>query len=362
MGRAPCCEKMGLKKGRWTEQEDEILRKYIQANGEGCWRSLPKNAGLLRCGKSCRLRWVNYLRDDLKRGNITAEEEDTIVKLHSSWGNRWSLIAGHLPGRTDNEIKNYWNSHLSRRIISFTRPSTESIPSSPPMVKTDGSNKQKGKRKSRSRFSTSKKTAPSIVEMPLRKPGIGAVSEVLAKEKGTILSTITGKVEETGEKMSLESLDSNEGGDRRSQLGVQGSCMESGVSIMDQFEETQSVALSAGEVTTSNVGLYSNEARKTGVLGPFEEQGSEIMCLDNFLEGGVMDPNGAMTPKEKRQNVTISKEIESLEMDPEKVRASEGSESGNWSSNAEIGEWFTPSSMNSGLNFECVVINGGARR
>ncbi|MED6208542.1 transcription factor [Stylosanthes scabra] len=103
MGRAPCCEKVGLKKGRWTEEEDELLTKYIQANGEGSWRSLPKNA------------------DGLKRGNISAEEEDLIVKLHSSFGNRWSLIASHLPGRTDNEIKNYWNSHLSRKIYSFRR-------------------------------------------------------------------------------------------------------------------------------------------------------------------------------------------------------------------------------------------------
>ncbi|XP_027365987.1 transcription factor MYB111-like [Abrus precatorius] len=142
MGRAPCCEKVGLKKGRWTAEEDEILAKYIEANGEGSWRSLPKNAGLLRCGKSCRLRWINYLRADLKRGNISAEEEHTIVKLHASFGNRWSLIASHLPGRTDNEIKNYWNSHLSRRIYSF--PNTQ--PDSGVMLPTP---KRKGGRTSR---------------------------------------------------------------------------------------------------------------------------------------------------------------------------------------------------------------------
>lgn len=128
MGRAPCCEKVGLKKGRWTAEEDEILTNYIRAHGEGSWRSLPKNAGLLRCGKSCRLRWINYLRSDLKRGNITSAEEEIIVKLHASMGNRWSLIASRLPGRTDNEIKNYWNSHLSRKIDAF-RPRLRSISS-----------------------------------------------------------------------------------------------------------------------------------------------------------------------------------------------------------------------------------------
>ncbi|KAG7026340.1 Transcription factor MYB-like protein [Cucurbita argyrosperma subsp. argyrosperma] len=120
MGRTPCCEKEGLRRGRWTAVEDNKLRKYIEANGEGSWRLLPKNAGLLRCGKSCRLRWINYLRADLKRGNITQQEDETILKLHTTFGNRWSLIAGHLPGRTDNEIKNYWNSRLSKKIYSTT--------------------------------------------------------------------------------------------------------------------------------------------------------------------------------------------------------------------------------------------------
>ncbi|CAN1844010.1 Transcription factor MYB102 [Linum perenne] len=85
MGRTPCCDKSGLKKGPWTTEEDQKLTSYIQLNGPGNWRTLPKNAGLQRCGKSCRLRW--------------------------------SAIAARLPGRTDNEIKNYWNTHIRKRLL-----------------------------------------------------------------------------------------------------------------------------------------------------------------------------------------------------------------------------------------------------
>ncbi|KAE8685143.1 Transcription repressor MYB4 [Hibiscus syriacus] len=127
MGRAPCCSKVGLRRGPWTPREDKLLVNYIQAHGEGHWRSLPKKAGLLRCGKSCRLRWLNYLRPDIKRGNITPDEEDLIIRLHSLLGNRWSLIAGRLPGRTDNEIKNYWNTHLRKRFV--TQGNTRKKPS-----------------------------------------------------------------------------------------------------------------------------------------------------------------------------------------------------------------------------------------
>ncbi|KAJ0263526.1 Transcription factor MYB102 [Hirschfeldia incana] len=117
MGRSPCREKDGLKKGPWTSEEDQKLIEYIKKHGYGNWRILPKNAGLQRCGKSCRLRWTNYLRPDIKRGRFSFEEEETIIKLHSLLGNKWSAIAARLPGRTDNEIKNFWNTHIRKKLL-----------------------------------------------------------------------------------------------------------------------------------------------------------------------------------------------------------------------------------------------------
>ncbi|KAK4765920.1 hypothetical protein SAY87_007562 [Trapa incisa] len=116
MGRQPCCHKVGLKKGPWTAEEDKKLINFILTNGHCCWRVLPKLAGLLRCGKSCRLRWTNYLRPDLKRGLLSEYEENMVIHLHAQLGNRWSKIASHLPGRTDNEIKNHWNTHIKKKL------------------------------------------------------------------------------------------------------------------------------------------------------------------------------------------------------------------------------------------------------
>ncbi|RZS02635.1 hypothetical protein BHM03_00032706 [Ensete ventricosum] len=165
-----------VNRGAWTAEEDQKLVEYVRDHGDKNWRTLPAKAGpsdwvslrvaaasrhqvvlhhvtlllsklimassdamlnyekpkktpfhqakfllagLNRCGKSCRLRWLNYLRPGIKRGNISDEEEDLIIRLHNLLGNRWSLIAGRLPGRTDNEIKNHWNTHLSRRPVTI---------------------------------------------------------------------------------------------------------------------------------------------------------------------------------------------------------------------------------------------------
>ncbi|CAL9047579.1 unnamed protein product [Musa banksii] len=134
MGRHACCYKQKLRKGLWSPEEDEKLVRHITKYGHGCWSSVPKLAGLQRCGKSCRLRWINYLRPDLKRGTFSQEEEDLIVDLHAALGNRWSQIAAQLPGRTDNEIKNYWNSCIKKKLRQRgIDPSTHK-----PLGETDG--------------------------------------------------------------------------------------------------------------------------------------------------------------------------------------------------------------------------------
>nr|KYP50947.1 Transcription factor WER [Cajanus cajan] len=106
----------GSKKGFWTAQEDKVLGDYVKKHGTGKWNRIPKVTGLKRSGKSCRLRWMNYLSPKVKRGDFSEEEEDLIIRLHNLLGNRWSLIAGRIPGRTDNQVKNFWNTHLSKKL------------------------------------------------------------------------------------------------------------------------------------------------------------------------------------------------------------------------------------------------------
>ncbi|PIN16835.1 Transcription factor, Myb superfamily [Handroanthus impetiginosus] len=119
MGRSPCCDKSKVKRGTWSPEEDSTLKNYLQKHGTGGnWISLPQKAGLQRCGKSCRLRWLNYLRPDIKHGGFTQEEENIIYSLHSKIGSRWSVIASHLQGRTDNDVKNYWNTKLKKKLMA----------------------------------------------------------------------------------------------------------------------------------------------------------------------------------------------------------------------------------------------------
>ncbi|KAL9660540.1 hypothetical protein QQ045_025355 [Rhodiola kirilowii] len=125
MGRAPCCDKANVKKGPWSPEEDTKLKDYIEKNGTGGnWISLPQKAGLRRCGKSCRLRWLNYLRPNIRHGEFSEEEDRVICTLYATIGSRWSIIAAQLPGRTDNDIKNYWNTKLKKKLMAFAASST----------------------------------------------------------------------------------------------------------------------------------------------------------------------------------------------------------------------------------------------
>ncbi|KAL6650031.1 hypothetical protein ACP70R_014255 [Stipagrostis hirtigluma subsp. patula] len=117
MGRAPCCEKEGVKKGPWTPEEDLVLVSYVQDHGAANWRAVPAKTGLMRCSKSCRLRWTNYLRPGIRRGGFSEQEDRLIVHLQALLGNRWAAIASYLPNRTDNDVKNYWNTHLKKRLM-----------------------------------------------------------------------------------------------------------------------------------------------------------------------------------------------------------------------------------------------------
>ncbi|KAJ0714866.1 putative transcription factor MYB-related family [Helianthus annuus] len=90
MGRAPCCDKANVKKGPWSPEEDAKLKEFIEKYGTGGnWIALPQKAGLKRCGKSCRLRWLNYLRPNIRHGEFSEEEDRIICSLYASIGSRF---------------------------------------------------------------------------------------------------------------------------------------------------------------------------------------------------------------------------------------------------------------------------------
>ncbi|KAK9051583.1 hypothetical protein SSX86_028210 [Deinandra increscens subsp. villosa] len=119
-----------IKKGPWKTEEDEVLIKHVKKCGARDWSSIRSKGLLQRTGKSCRLRWVNKLRPNLKNGvKFSAEEERIVIELQGQFGNKWARIATFLPGRTDNDVKNFWSSRQKRlaRVLQSSPP-----PSQPP--------------------------------------------------------------------------------------------------------------------------------------------------------------------------------------------------------------------------------------
>ncbi|KAI3506554.1 hypothetical protein L1887_21113 [Cichorium endivia] len=254
---------------------------------------------LLRCGKSCRLRWINYLRSDVRRGNISKEEEDVITRLHASLGNRWSLIAAHLPGRTDNEIKNYWNSHLSRKIIPSRR-----LPTSLPMriasdIPSHTSNKRKG-RTSRSSMKINKtgRSSSSTINANNDKVVPPATSSEGQREQ-----TIKQQTEFVNGEIPIQPLTLPT--DKESEVSVD-ACATSyyqyshDEQIMDYWREDRERHQSGGEMVDMDGMLSFNE----------------------FMDGAVlMEPNGVLSTEEETEKDEVLMDVAIEEERRNKIEA-----------------------------------------